>query len=114
MMDWIVLMAAMPSAPAFKAARAGIAMSVMFGVILAHTGFVDTSLTQPTTCTQAHTELDACLKVRILIRTCHACMDSGSSYTTLSKRRRCKTHCNMVSSRQLHTRVQAGCAAGPL
>lgn len=112
MMDWIVLMAAMPSAPAFKAARAGIAMSVMFGVILAHTGFVDTSLTQPTTCTQAHTKLDAFLKVWTLIRTCHACMNS--SYTTLSERRRCKTHCNMVSSRAAPHPRATGSAAGPL
>jgi len=41
--------AEIPSAPPSTAARAGCVMSVMFGVIFAHTGIFATSFTQPTT-----------------------------------------------------------------
>jgi len=53
MTELMVLMAATPSQPAESAVRAGSAMSVMLGVILAHTGFVALALIQPhTSCMQ--------------------------------------------------------------
>ena len=44
-----MLMAATPSQPAASAMRAGLAMSVMLGVILAHTGRLALALIQPHT-----------------------------------------------------------------
>ena len=59
MTDVMVLMAATPSQPAASAVRAGYAMSVMLGVILAHTGLVALALIQPhTSCVQSR-----CLRV---------------------------------------------------
>mmetsp|Transcript_7961 Transcript_7961/g.22018 ORF Transcript_7961/g.22018 Transcript_7961/m.22018 type:complete len:250 (-) Transcript_7961:360-1109(-) len=49
MMDMMVLIAAMPSMFFSRQTLAGSVMSVMFGVILAHTGTVATSLTHPHT-----------------------------------------------------------------
>lgn len=49
MTDWMVLMAATPSQPAFNAVLAGKVMSVMLGVILAQTGMLALSLIQPHT-----------------------------------------------------------------
>mmetsp|Transcript_34967 Transcript_34967/g.75708 ORF Transcript_34967/g.75708 Transcript_34967/m.75708 type:complete len:312 (+) Transcript_34967:76-1011(+) len=49
MTDWMVLMAARPSRPASSATLPGLVMSVMFGVILAHTGMFAASFTQPHT-----------------------------------------------------------------
>ena len=57
-LTWMVLMAAMPSQPAARAVRAGAVMSVMLGVILAHTGLVAMSLIQPlTSCTSSSSGL---------------------------------------------------------
>lgn len=47
--DCMVLMAATPSQPAFRAALAGKVMSVMFGVIFAHTGMLALALIHPHT-----------------------------------------------------------------
>lgn len=53
MTEVIVLIAATPSQPAVSAVRAGNAMSVMLGVIFAHTGLVAFALIQPqTSCAQ--------------------------------------------------------------
>ena len=49
MMERIVLIAAIPSAPPSTADCAGMVISVMLGVIFAQTGIEETSLTQPTT-----------------------------------------------------------------
>ena len=49
MTDCMVLMAATPSQPAFRAVLAGKVMSVMFGVIFAQTGMLALALIQPHT-----------------------------------------------------------------
>lgn len=54
MTEVIVFIAETPSHPAASAVRAGKLMSVMLGVILAHTGFVVLALIQPqTSCAHA-------------------------------------------------------------
>ena len=56
MTDWMVLMAASPWQPLVKAVRAGKVMSVMLGVIFAHTGTLAAWLIHPhTSCMVAET-----------------------------------------------------------
>ena len=66
LLTWMVLMAATPSQPVARAVRAGAVMSVMLGVILAHTGLVAMLLIQPhTSCQAPHTVTTQLLHARM-------------------------------------------------